>query len=350
MQGIASLLSVARNDRAEKWNISKKTKMKKIAIIFILTLYVFIKPRLALAHTLGGPPFLKINGKYAQNNPYYQGSTTLNMPQDEPPEKYLVNHPVQFMVDRDRLAQQTAIPADFARKLTFRWSYAQGTNFEKTGIGYTSGETATYTFHTPTSYLVTLEAKSPLDQDYIIIDIVQVNIVSDMAYALPKAAVFVGTNSNDSNTPVLFVSQTKFDPSSSHTETFWDFNDGKIYPGATISRNFNALNSYTIGIVFMRSVDANGFIDDTGFNIENIQGKLKFAPFGNMNRIPVRFGTIDQAREANTATGTGRNGNKPLPLRFITIFVTSIVVIGICALLVLLEYIKKKHVEKYKRQ
>lgn len=90
--------------------------------------------------------------------------------------------------------------------------------------------------HLPRQGLITLEAKAPNDQGFVLIDNVQVNILANNAYQLPKLSLVIGTN-NSLNSEVFFLSQTTFYKSVSTAHYLWDFNEGKLEKVRTIFSN-----------------------------------------------------------------------------------------------------------------
>src|SRR3954467_836058 len=97
--------------------------LKVIITSFALVLFFFL-PVTASAHLGNGPPFMKVNGKYSQTNPYNQGSSTLTMSWDSAPETYLVNKPITFAIDVPVLMTATTVPVSFAKNIQVRWSVA----------------------------------------------------------------------------------------------------------------------------------------------------------------------------------------------------------------------------------
>lgn len=262
-----------------------------ILIIIFFSVLLFANPSRVAAHAGGGPPFLKINGEYAKTNPYFQGTTTINIPQDNAPDTYLVGKPINFVIEVDVLLKQTTIPPADKEKISFRWSFTHGENFESGDKKYLYGEHITRTFTESRSYLLTLEAKSPVDKDYMVIDTVQIDILPSQSYQRPAISLFVGAE----KTKVLFLSQATFDQSVKFPKYVWDFSDGQLYPEMSITKDFSNLDTYAIGMIFNRVIDDKGFIADVGFSVYKSQDTLKFSPFSGMKEIPVNYVTYDQA-------------------------------------------------------
>lgn len=265
-----------------------------IVIVFGSGYFLLAPP--VLAHLGGGPPFLRVDGIFAKTNPYYQGTVTLNIPLDMAQKPQLINVPVVFSVDIPSLQKQTFMPPDFFHNVKFRWSYASGDNFDQASGVYQYGNRTTYIFSHPQSYLVTLEAKSPMDQGFVVVDNVQVNVIPSVGYVLPHVALFIGTHNLNPLQPVRLVSQSIFDPTVTSAHYLWDFGEKKLEAGKSIDHTFQK-DIATLGVsyIYHRVVDDNGLITDIGLQVENTNGKLNFHPFGNMSNIPVRYGTYQDA-------------------------------------------------------
>lgn len=281
-------------------------RLGSFLLFFLLFLFV---PHFVFAHSGGGPPFLKVNEKYAQTNPYAGSIITLNIPQDIPPETYLVNKPITVSVDMDRLTKQTTIPPDLVDGLKFRWSLLDGDNFDKQIGGYQFGKEITYHLKTPKSYLLKLEIKSTEDDDFITFDTVQLNVVPNASYQLPKVSVFIGVQKDDTSKPILFVSQAKADPKSSIQKYIWDASDGKLENGSSLQHTFDPLSAYDTREIYHRVIDSKGFVTDTGFVGEIIQGKITFVPFGTMKKGSFIQGTYSEAERLAHRSGKSISGN-----------------------------------------
>jgi hypothetical protein len=275
----------------------------KLFLFVALLFSFFLLPFSVFAHSGGGPPFLKINDKYAQTNPYSGTLTLLHIPQDIPPEQYLVNKSITLSLDTDQLNKQTFISADLIDGLVFRWSLWEGDNFDKRVGEYKDGTEVSYAIKTPKSYLIKLEAKSPLDEDFIVLDTVQINILPNMSYHMPTASVFIGTQKNNES---LFVSQSKVNSKSTIKTYLWEVG-GKLQNGPSIKYTFNQLTPYDTRTVFHRVVDSNGFSTDIGFVGEMTKGQVAFVPYGTMKKVAITQGTYSQAEKL--ANGSENNAS-----------------------------------------
>lgn len=272
--------------------------MKYLFSFFVLlTVFLFLSKPVA-AHIGGGPPILKINNTYAATNPYFQQEViTLTVSQDVAPEVYLVGKPIRMAIDVPELLKQTTFPPD--TEIIFRWSVTKGTNFEDVEKTYEYGDQVSFTFQKVGSYLVFIEAKNA-DDEFIIIDTVQLNVVPSLSYRMPSVAVFIGKDKTIEK-PMLFVSQTTSDKSSKITKSLWDFGDNKLLEGTSVERQFDPMTPYNTRMVFHRVIDSQGLSTDVGFAAENFQGDIRFVAFTANKKFPVIVGSYDQA---NQLTGT----------------------------------------------
>lgn len=215
-----------------------------ISIVAVLLLGLF--PQTVLAHSGGGPPFLLINGTYAQTNPYYLGGPQVPVSQDLPPEKYIVNEPLQLVIDTTKLQ----VPKDIIDQSSFRWSFYDGSK------DYHYGTKLSYTYPKVGSFLMNLEVKGPQDQEYFLLDTVQMNIVPSQGYQLPTAKIATTDTKFLSGKPIHFVAQTTADPSSGIQSYHWYFSNQKA------GQDQNPIYTYTeklfVEYVFLQVVDKNG--------------------------------------------------------------------------------------------
>lgn len=281
-------------------------------------------PPVAQAHLGGGPPFLKINGKDAQTNSLNQGASVMTIPWDNPPETYHINQPITFEIDVSELMKATTVPPEYANDIKIRWSVATGDNFEIKGESYDEGSRITKTIADGGSYLIIIEAKLPADSDFILINTVQINVLPSTEYELPFASVFIGTQFDDVKKNVLLVSDASTDPSANVKKQLWDFGDGILQEGESITRKFEDVETMGTEQVFHRVVDEQGFIADVGFMAENQNGKLQFLPFDNEKNLSVTVGTYQDA-----AVRAGRAQNKLSVPAFLGVGSGIIVLIGI---------------------
>lgn len=278
--------------------------VKFLVLLLTILSSFFLLPKAVHAHLGGGPPFLRIDGKFANTNTLNQGASVMQIGWDVPPERYLVNTPVNFEVDLPVLMAATTVPQEYVKDIKVRWSFATGDNFEKKDTAYEEGAKITKTFSKPGSYLVIIEAKLPADSDYIVVDTVQVDILPDKNYQLPSPYVYIGTQFDDPKKHVLMVSDSSADSSTSLKAFLWDMGDGNMQNGKSMNRRLEKAEATGVQPIFHRIVDANGFVADIGFVAESMDDKLRFIPFNSNSKLAVTVGTY---QEASKRAGTGVN-------------------------------------------
>jgi hypothetical protein len=256
----------------------------KLLLLVVLSLAILnplLSPQPALAHG-SGPPFLLINGKYAQTNPLFLGipDFRLTISQDDPPEKYLVNQPIAFEVDKSKLLA----PAEIIEQSTFRWS------FEKDSTDYETGTRLSHTYDKIGSYLVSIEVKAPESPQYVVINTVQINVVPYLDYQLPSAAIQVVGSDFKSGVPINFVSKVEKDPDSRIDSYLWFFDEENYKTEEKTSFTYNQRDY--VHFVFLEVRDKNGFLAHDGVQVNETQGSIVVLSLRN-------YGTpVAQAQEA----------------------------------------------------
>jgi hypothetical protein len=293
-----------------------------ISLVLLICGFIVLQPA-AEAHLGGGPPFLKINDKNVTTNPYNQGASVFTIPWDVSPENYLVNKPITFAIDVEELLKATTAPSEVANEIKIRWSVAHGDNFTSKESTYDEGNAITKTFTSAGSYLIIVEAKLPAGADFAIIDTVQVNILPHEVYKLPVASVYVGTQLEDLKKDVLLVSNSSPYTSGSIQKYLWDFGEGNMQEGRSITRWFEKADTIGVEQVFHRVIDENGFVADIAFVAENKSDKLQFTSFNGKKNALLTIGTYEQA-----AHRAGKTDNKLTMLQFIVVGFGTLVVLG----------------------
>lgn len=312
--------------------------LKMMILFSVILFFYFFLPTNSYAHAGGGPPFVKVNGTYCPNDPYFQNISLINIPQDIAPQIYQRNQDVHFEVDLTYLTNQLAIIATNVHRLDFRWSLYQGATFEQQKGGYHYGRETSYTFDRARTYLVVIEAKMPTDTNYTKIDTIQVHIVPYKNYVLPDSSIFIASNDFNINKPVLLESKTFFDPSVKQPQYLWDFGDGILEKGQKVTHSFTKLHLNSLSYIYERAIDDNGLMTDVGFTVGNVNNKLIIVPFGNMSSAPVVTGSITQE---TTFTNKQRNKEHFLQRGHIIAGVSILILFCIVFLFIVSRKVKK---------
>ncbi len=251
-------------------NSNLKFKIFNFLLVFLtFSFFLFTLPYPVYAHLIGQPPFLKINGQYA--NLYPVPLTSLydfNLPQDLAPENYLVNQPINFELVSERLPA----PPNIVAITKFDWDFADGS--------HGNGLLNTHKFTKIGSFIVNIYADDGTTPKPQLLESVLINVLPDKNYALPQAEILVnGRTSKDPLTDIIkadFKDSIALDGSKSTsankiTEFFWDFGDQKSSSGDKQNHRYTPDLSQIF--MLLRVKDNNGFIADNYVEIQNIQAE-----------------------------------------------------------------------------
>ena len=236
-----------------------------LGILIPSILYTTYNIPSASAHLIGQPPFLKINGQYANLYPVPLTSLyNFDLPQDLAPENYLVNQPINFELDKDRLPA----PPDIVSKTKFDWDFTDGSHAQ--------GLKNTHKFTQVGSYIIKIYADDGTTPKPQLLESALVNILPDKSYSLPQAKILInGRMSKDSLTDIInvdFKNVIQLDARQStppSLEYFWDFGDQKSASGPSQTHKYPA--DLAQAFVVLRAKDNNGFLADNFVEIQNLQ-------------------------------------------------------------------------------
>lgn len=297
--------------------------MKKLILIFSLSYILsplFISP--VFAHTVGQPPFFKINGQYAYIYPVPLTSIAdFDLPQDQAPANYLLNQTINFALDRSRLPA----PSQIINQTKFAWELGDGTKGQGFKVSHKYAKVG--------SVILKITADDGTTPSPQLLESVLLNILPDKNYQLPVSSIKVnGASSRDPLTDVLqlkFSDELEFDGTSSLGKSakliswFWDFGD------QATSHDPRARHSYAkdLNQVFplLRVVDENGFITDSFLEIQNsnLTSQNAFQNLANKKLEPAK-----------------KNASSPKPQLF-PIILTVLFLAGI-TLIVIFKQFKKR--------
>lgn len=214
-----------------------------------------------------GPPFFKINGKYAQTNLLYLGIPEFRFPisQDNTPEeKYLVNKDIEFEIDTSQLL----VPQEIVRKSTFRWTW------EKDSKDYTYGTKQSHRYSKIGSKLITIEVKSPDITEFVAINTVLIHVVPNDSYKLPKIEIVKIGNNQKLNQPVTFGAKVE-EGTSSIKSKIW-FLDQNTYKENEDFPIYTYTQATFTNFVFLEAQDEQGFLIYDGVQVNSNEGTLRF--------------------------------------------------------------------------
>lgn len=242
--------------------------MKKFLLLFLPLIFIFNSIPV-LAHGVGLPPFYKINGQYAGSYPLqlaYVTSSSMEIPQDIAPENYLVNQPISFSIETDKLP----FSSDVAKKTTFTTDFGDGTKSILLADSHAYSKIGTYILRLYADY-----GQEEFKNNPQVIDTVYLNILPNKDYQLPNSIITVNdkkiTNPQaslnlDLNNEIKFgVADNK--SSSKIVQYNWDFSDDQA------SSQTSNVHKYKLPQYFatpmLRVKDANEFWADSYVRIVN---------------------------------------------------------------------------------
>jgi hypothetical protein len=241
------------------------------SFLLLFAVFFFI-PTITYANGAGLPAFFMINGKTAIPNPLQTFGITSQsflIPQDYAPERYEVNKPISFSIDKTVL--QTVITPDFLQNTKFMWDFGDGAKAE----GYDN----THVYTKKGTYILVLTINvyvNPGDPPTQFIDSYLINVLPDQNYkGLPQAIIKVNGEQVTSNTKKLvnanFANEIIFDATDSKSSApivayLWNFGDGQTSTSPKVTHTYK--DQY-FDTVVLRVRDKNGFFSDSFIGLKD---------------------------------------------------------------------------------
>lgn len=239
-------------------------KRNIVCYCLLFALVWLIQPKTISAH-LSGPPYVKLNGIYADTNPLLTYTTPLEFEIGSDlasPSGYIVNEPVTFEIDEQFFPNPYAFGPEPVTPL-YRWTFGDGSE-KKTG------RSVTHTYTKPGTYFPKLEAKFPGKvEEYAEVDPIQISILPHRGYEPPVAKIKVNNKLvGDPTKEIIDVRSGKtitLDASSSTGSIvtyMWDFSDETYGRGKIVSHRYKNSDYFPM-FPILRVVDSNNIISDT---------------------------------------------------------------------------------------
>jgi hypothetical protein len=247
--------------------------VKQLLFSALTILFLLASPSSIYAHAGGGPPFLKINDKYAYSNPFYIIQPSFIIPMDAISDNFVVGQQINFKIDTAFLG----VPEEILKQSTFRWQ------FEENGP-FIEGLEHKYTYNKTGSYLVTIEAKGPGDSSYIVLDSLQINVIPSQLYQAPSVFIKSDSETSTLGKPIKFYADIKTDPSTSIKSYQWDFGDKKLRSGKEETATFSENDIYQP--VFLKITDTNNLTSHTAIAVSSKDNKITLIPYVRQNITP----------------------------------------------------------------
>jgi len=240
--------------------------MKKIiCAVFLLLTFHLVAPPLH-AHSIGQPPYFKVNGKFTDYYPVPSSSVEdFKLPQDIAVGTFLVNVAVEFEIDVNALP----VPAEVVEKTKFTWDFGDGQKGE--------GLKNTHIYTKQGTYFLDIHADSGEGFPPQLLQSTAINILPSKDYKLPEAIIEI--NGKQARDPLLdiidvdFNKEINFNGSKSSggqsqvTEYYWDLGDMNSKTGPQFKYKYSQ-DPYTV-FPLLRIKTADGFIVDSFIQIKN---------------------------------------------------------------------------------
>jgi ABC-type nickel/cobalt efflux system permease component RcnA len=233
-------------------------KINSILILLGLAILaaVSLTPTSTQAHSIGSSPFFKVNGKFVDFYHVPLTSEYFEIPQSEPPDKYLVNQSINFEIDTSLINA----PREITDNANYEWTFGDGTA--------ASGKINKHTYTKPGSYIINIMAGYQ-DQTPQLLESSMIHVLprADYPFARPKILVN-GQKVDDPNTQTLTMKLTEdlhfeltdYPTIQTLNSIEWDFGD-KVYEAKpTAIHRYDA--TQPLYFIAMRAIDQNGIIYD----------------------------------------------------------------------------------------
>ncbi len=218
------------------------------------------------AHTIGQPPFFKINGVFSNLYPIPTSSVEgFNLPQDLAADNFLVGQTLNFELDSAKMPA----PKEVIDQTQFFWEFGDGT----TGNGLKNS----HRYPKSGSYILAIKAQYKTDPTPQLIQSVMLNVLPNKDYKLPQAVIKV--NGKIIKDPLADIIKTNFnreitlDGSSSIAGSGkivsyqWDLGDTQTSTKARLTHQYDSQLNQVFPV--LRVKDENGLISDQFIELEN---------------------------------------------------------------------------------
>lgn len=256
--------------------------MKKNFIYFfgIVCVIFGIGSTVVSAH-LSGPPYVKIDGIYAQTNPIltYTSPVAITLGSDlATSSAYIVNRPISFEID-EQFFPNPYLSGSEKVLVKYRWDFGDGTQ-------KLEGKIVSHTYAKSGTYVIDLEALyEGKIKEFTNVNQIQINILPHKDYILPTAKITV--NGHTVTEPTKDIREIRgnrtieFDASKSTGEIIsyaWDFSDEQKGKGKIIKHTYKHSDYFPMFPV-LRVTDKNGLSSDAFVFLDAPQSNNLFIKF-----------------------------------------------------------------------
>jgi PKD repeat protein len=280
-------------------------KQKVYVLALLLTLFT---PSTIYAHN-GTTPLLKVNTKYAYTNPYYlQDAPTQQIAMDTVDDVFLPNEAIEFTVN----TQAFGLPAQLLQNTKTYWDFGDNSqDMDKTNVKHH--------YKKPGSYLVSLKMQFQPESAIAEIDSVQINIVPEKNYALPKAQIKITPPKQELGKPITFEAVPNAF-SGKNLRYIWTIGSTEKHTEKKLTKTFTDNNTYKI--LHLKIVDENNLASDTGAYI-SIYDSLTITPINPQDKV---LTTSTQKKHLQQATDLWTTIKPFLPFGIILILLGTLLI------------------------
>jgi len=235
--------------------------VRKLSILgYLIILFSIFTPSV-FAHDEGQPPFVTINGEPTKHAPITTSSLSdFIRPHDVFDQLFLVNTPVNFVMDPEKLLYEKKLITD----REFEWDLGDGVTH--------SGTSFSHTYKRPGSYFVSMHAVDLETNDKILVFRAILQVVPSSDYVLPKVAVGIRDHgipteiTTNFSKPIVLEAHV-VEGTSPIVHYYWDLGDGKSSNLPVVEHTYDAFHAEARPV--LRARDQNGFISDASTIITN---------------------------------------------------------------------------------
>lgn len=236
----------------------------------------------AHAHNQPGPPYLMIQGQYADTNPISGAAPDL-IPQDQVGQTFVTGQDVEFKVDESRIGVSGQ----------YRWKFGDGDK------DYAPGNPVKHAYSKPGSFVMILQVNNELTgNEFIDYDTAQVNVAPKAGYKMPSAKVKLSTKIQGDNLNMTFTAVDSHDPSTTIASYQWLFGDGGTANQKVAKHTFQAGTYRYFPLLAIK--DANGLQVVTAFQLDINDKKVEPSSLPFLPNVVVGGANISKALQLPT--------------------------------------------------
>ncbi len=234
----------------------------------------FMLPAKVQAHSVGQPPFFRVNSIFSGYYPTPLVSNKFEIPQDIAPQNYVVGNKINLEIDSQALSQ--SVPADIVKKTTFTWDFGDGQK--------ATGLQNPHVYTKPGPFILKINAKYDEVSGQQLIQSILINVIPDENYQVPKVEIRInGKTSKDPLIDIFYIpfsEKINFDATGLQSQSkiikyMWDFGDSQYAEGPSVTHAYSKDLPQQQVFPILRVVSQDGFFTDSYVQITNSHDSSK---------------------------------------------------------------------------